>query len=166
MDTENRNSSRTLFLPVFKRPMKPRGTSSWGNCRRKKKKWGKCLFRESRRRRLNSKRQRKRYRPSPSLRREVPDHSRRDIILSFFSPCSYMRNLTVWKSFTRTRKRSWRRRGSRSTTSSTCSNRKGLPQSSCKTKHSKQGAPPRSRGTRRGKSKYCSLPTVPPNHLF
>lgn len=42
--------------------MKPRGTSSWGNCRRKKKKWGKCLFRESRRRRLNSRRQRKRYR--------------------------------------------------------------------------------------------------------
>lgn len=33
--------------------------------------------------------------PSPSLRREVPDHSRRDIILSFFSPRSYMRNLTV-----------------------------------------------------------------------
>lgn len=96
----------------------------------------------------------------------TPYQSIRDVLMSFFSLLSCMRNLTVWRSFTKTRKRSWRRSGSLSTTSSTCSNRKRLRRSSCKTKHSRQGAPPRSRGTRRGKSKYFSLPTAPPSHLF
>lgn len=75
--------------------------------------------------------------------------------LSLSHSCT--RSLTVWRSSTRTRKRNWRRRRSPWTTSSTCSNRKRLLQSSCRPKLSRQGAPPHSRGTKRGKSKYCSL---------
>ncbi len=48
-------------LPVFRRRMKRRGTSSWVSCRRKKKKWGKCSSKEWKRRRPSSKKQRKRY---------------------------------------------------------------------------------------------------------
>lgn len=84
----------------------------------------------------------------------------------FYLCLSYMRSLTVWRSSTRKRKRSWRRKESHSTTSSTCSNRKRLPQSSCKTKHSRQGAPPHSRGIRRGKSKYYSFPCIFSCHPF
>ena len=73
---------------------------------------------------------------------------------------SCMRSLTVWRSSTRTRKRNWRKRRRPWMTSSTRSNRKRLQQSSCRTKPSRQGAPPHSRGTKRGKSKYCSLPPV------
>lgn len=71
-------------------------------------------------------------------------------------PRSCTRNLTAWRSSTRMRRRNWRRRRSPWTTSSTRSNRKRLQQSSCRTKLSRQGAPPHSRGTKRGKSKYCS----------
>lgn len=79
----------------------------------------------------------------------------------FPSSHSCMRSLTVWRSSTRMRKRNWRRRGRASMMSLTCSNRKGLQQSSCKTKHNRQGAPPHSSGIKRRKSEYCSLPPVP-----
>lgn len=88
------------------------------------------------------------------------------LILPFSSSHSCMRSLTAWRSSTRTRKRNWRRRRSPLMTSSTCSNRKRLPQSSCKTKHSRQGAPPHSRGIKRGKSKYFSNSAVPSLLLF
>lgn len=83
------------------------------------------------------------------------------VLFRFITICSCTRSLTVWRSSTRTRRRNWRRRRSPSMTSSTCSNRKRLLQSSCRTKPSRQEAPPHSRGTKRGKSKYCSLPPVP-----
>lgn len=68
---------------------------------------------------------------------------------------SCTRNSTVWRNSTRTRKRSWKKRRRVWTMRSTHSNRKRLPQSSCRTKLSRQGAPPHSRGTKRGKSEYC-----------
>lgn len=70
---------------------------------------------------------------------------------------SCTRSLTAWRSSIRTRKRSWRIRRSPWTMKSTRSNRKRLRQSSCRTKLSRQGAPPRSKGTKRGKSEYLIL---------
>lgn len=145
-------------LPVCRKRMKLRGTSSWENCRRRKKKWGKCLSKELKRRRPSSKKQRKRY-----IGSIISVYVSRTHLCSCFShtkqpsaSCrSCTRSSTVWRNSTRTRKRSWRIRRSPWTMKSTHSNRKRLLQSSCRIKPSRQGAPPHSRGTKRGKSEYC-----------
>lgn len=81
----------SVSFPVYKRHMKLKGTSSWGSCRRKKKKWGKCLFKESKRRRLNSRKRRKRYSPlessvHSSLFKEAPALFLHDVLMFFLAP--------------------------------------------------------------------------------
>lgn len=45
---------------AFRKHMRPRGMSSWVSFRRKRRRWGRCLSRESKRRRQSWKRQKRR----------------------------------------------------------------------------------------------------------
>uniref|UniRef100_A0A8C7HW60 Septin 6 n=1 Tax=Oncorhynchus kisutch TaxID=8019 RepID=A0A8C7HW60_ONCKI len=74
-------------------------------------------------------------------------------------PFSCTRSLTGSRSCTRMRRRSWRTRRNPWMTSSTASSRKRRPLSSYSPRLCRQGAPPHSRGTRRGKinSSTCCM---------